>query len=69
MSKKEADGVASIADAMARLGCSRWKIYALARESRLELVKFDSRTKVTERSLQRLLQEIHSKPVERKGAA
>jgi excisionase family DNA binding protein len=56
-------GVRTIAEAAAALRCGRDKIYRLEKAGRLEFVKFDRRTLVTERSLQRLLDEIFTSPV------
>lgn len=50
----------TIAEAQAALRCSRTKIYSLWKAGRLELVKFDRGTRVTDRSLQKLLRELHN---------
>lgn len=52
-------GLLSFAEAQEQLQCGRTKIYALGRAGKLDLVKFDTRTMVTEKSLQKLLNEIH----------
>ena len=46
------------------LGCRRSKIYSLARQGRLELVRFDGRTHVTVASLTRLRREIAAQPIQ-----
>ena len=56
-----ADEFRTIPQAAEMLGCSRSKIYLLAHQKRLELVKFDHFTRVTVKSLQRLLKEIKAK--------
>lgn len=43
---------------MGQLSCSRAMIYKLAKEKKLELVKFGKRTRVTERSLNTLVDEM-----------
>ena len=48
----------TIAQAMAQLSCSRTTIYKLWQEGKLELVKFGQRTRVTERSLNSLVDEM-----------
>lgn len=45
----------TIAYAMDQLGCSRSKIYELVKDDRLELVKLDGRSKITDRSLRKLM--------------
>lgn len=50
------------------LQCSRRKIYQLAKANRLEMVKFDGATRVTERSLNDLLRSIAAKPWQAGGA-
>lgn len=52
-----------VADAMELLNCSRKKIYQLAREGRLDMVKFDFQTRITDRSLRRLLDEIEGNQI------
>ena len=51
----------TIAYAAERLGCGRVKIYSLVQQGRLELVKFDSRSRITDRSLRKLLKELMQK--------
>jgi len=48
----------TVGQAMERLACSKWKIYSLVRDGRLEKVMFDGRTRITERSLRRLERSI-----------
>lgn len=48
----------SIPYAMGRLGCSRTKIYELVKDGRLELRKFDRSSRITDRSLRKLLADI-----------
>jgi hypothetical protein len=54
-----------IVDAMAILRCSRRKVYYLAEQGRLDLVKLDYGSRITDESLRKLLDEIES----RKGKA
>jgi excisionase family DNA binding protein len=56
-------GLRTIAEAATALKCSPKKIYRLQRQGRLEFVKLDHSTRVTERSLQKLLSEIFDKGV------
>ena len=51
-------GLISVAEAMEQLECGRGKVYSLGRAGKLELVKFDTRTMVTERSLHKLLNDM-----------
>ena len=51
-------GLRSISYAMAKLDCGRTKIYSLAKEGELEMVKLGKRTRITDRSIQRLLREL-----------
>jgi excisionase family DNA binding protein len=63
-----ADEFRTIDQAAVMLGCGRSKVYTLAHQGRLELVKFDHFTRVTTASLLRLLNEIKNKPAQfRKG--
>ena len=48
----------TIQQAMSQLSCSRTMIYKLWQEGKLELVKFGQRTRVTERSLNALVDEM-----------
>lgn len=58
LSKASAErGLLSLDQAQEELECSRSKVYRLGRLGKLELVKFDTRTMVTEDSLRRLLSE------------
>jgi excisionase family DNA binding protein len=66
--KTEVSPYRTIAEAMNVLRCSKSKIYALHRQGRLELVKFDRATRVTERSLQKLLDQLETTPLPRPGA-
>jgi hypothetical protein len=59
---EEAERFLTVEEARVALRCSRWKIFDLARENRLELRKFDRKILVTESSLKRLLREIASTP-------
>lgn len=52
------DDLLTVEQACRKLKCSRTKIYSLAREKRLELVKFDRGTRVTARSVRRLIRDI-----------
>jgi excisionase family DNA binding protein len=55
---EEDDKLRTVAFAMDKLGVSRAKIYRLVKESRLEAVKFDTRTRITDRSLRKLMADI-----------
>ena len=48
----------SIAFAMDKLSCGRVKIYQLVKSGRLEMVKLDGRSRITDRSLRRLIAEL-----------
>jgi hypothetical protein len=61
MKPQNVTGLCTIQQAQKMLGCSRSKIYALRDQGRLELVKFDHRTKVTQSSLEKLLAEIKAR--------
>jgi excisionase family DNA binding protein len=52
------DDLLTIEEAMRKLKCKRTKIYSLARERRLDLVKFDRKTRITARSVDRLIRDI-----------
>jgi excisionase family DNA binding protein len=52
----------TIDEAMAALRVSRRKIYMLAAQGRLDLLKFDHGTRVSQTSLDRLIAEITSTP-------
>ena len=56
------DDLLTIEEAMRKLSCGRSKIYKLADENRLELVKFDRRTRVTARSVKKLIRDIIRNP-------
>lgn len=62
-SAEDERGLHTIQEAQLILHCSRGKIYQLHRAGKLELVKFDRSTRVTERSLIRLLKEVINKPL------
>jgi len=48
---------------MERLGCSRYKLYSLSRDGRLDMVKFDGRVRISDRSLRALMTEIFGQRV------
>jgi excisionase family DNA binding protein len=48
----------TIEQTMSILQCSRSKVYRLWREGRLEFVKFDRGTRVTDRSLKKLMTDL-----------
>lgn len=52
------DDLMTVRQAQQKLSCSRTKIYSLAAEGRLELVKFDKRTRVTGRSVRKLVRDL-----------
>ena len=56
------DELRTIEQVQAALGCKRSKIYSLARQGRLHLVKLDRATRITAGSLQHLLWEIANSP-------
>jgi excisionase family DNA binding protein len=56
------DELLTVNEAQEALRCSRRKIYLLAREGRLRLVKFDRHARITASSLQQLIREIASSP-------
>ena len=56
--KSEITGLLTIQQAQDKLQCSRSKIYLLGHAGRLELVKFDRSTRVTERSMQKLIDDL-----------
>ena len=45
-----------------KLKCSRRKVYMLGAQGRLDIVKFDHSTRVTQASIERLLGEITATP-------
>ena len=61
------DGLVTLAKAADRLGCSRATIYRLYKSGELELVKLGRRTKVTEKSLRKLLNQLQPAAI-KKGA-
>lgn len=48
------DGFLTIEEVCSRLRCGRSKVYSLVHEKRLEMIKFDRASRITERSLRRL---------------
>lgn len=50
------------------LSCSRWMVYRLARDDKLQLVKLGRSSRVTRRSLDALLDEIMAKQLEEEKA-
>lgn len=48
----------TIQEAMDELSCSRSKIYALGKEGRLKVVRFDGRSRVTAASLKRFIKSL-----------
>jgi hypothetical protein len=61
MKNNSADDVGrllSLPQAMEQLSCGRTKLYDLHQRGLIELVKFDRRTRVTERSVKRLLRDL-----------
>jgi excisionase family DNA binding protein len=48
----------TIASAQAMLHCSRWKIYDLHRAGRLEMVKLGRHSRITDKSLRKLVKEL-----------
>lgn len=60
--KKQSAELLTLPQAQEALGCSRSKIYLLAKENRLRLVKFDHGTRITAASLQALLRKIARTP-------
>ena len=57
----------TIAQVQERLQCSRWKVYELARVGKLELRKLGGSTRITERSLNQLIDEMDVLEVKRGG--
>ena len=57
------DKLRTINYAMERLGCSRYKLYSLSRDGRLDMVKFDGRVRISDRSLRALMTEIFGQRV------
>jgi len=47
-----------VPQAMEQLSCGRTKLYDLHQRGYLELVKFDRRTRITERSVKKFLREL-----------
>jgi hypothetical protein len=56
--EEEVLGLRTIAQVRIRLSCSTSKVYSLMRDGRLEMVKLDRGTRITERSLRRLEQSL-----------
>jgi excisionase family DNA binding protein len=48
----------TIAEAQEALQCSRWKIYDLTKAGRLEMVKLGRHSRITDRSLRKLVKEL-----------
>ena len=48
----------SIEQARVALGCSRWKIYDLHKEGKLEMVKLGRHSRITDKSLRKLIKEL-----------
>jgi hypothetical protein len=56
-------GLFTIAQAKEALHCSRAQIYQLHKKGRLELVKLEGSTLVTERSVRKLIAEVIETPM------
>ena len=54
------EGLMTVNEVMELLKCRRPKVYALGKQGRLEIRKFDRSIRITRASLNRLLREIHS---------
>jgi hypothetical protein len=67
MKHSDEGGLCTIAQAQETLHCSRAQIYNLHKKGRLELVKLEGSTLVTERSMRKLINEIMEKPLVPKG--
>lgn len=52
----------TLQETQVRLKCSRRKVYMLGAQGRLDIVKFDHSTRVTQASIERLLGEIAATP-------
>jgi excisionase family DNA binding protein len=53
----------TVAQAMAQLSCSRTTIRKLASEGKLTLVRFGGRTRITEESLNRFIENMLKQPI------
>jgi hypothetical protein len=67
MKQSDEGGLCTIAQAREALHCSRAQIYNLHKKGRLELVKLEGSTLVTERSVRKLISEVLEKPLVPKG--
>jgi hypothetical protein len=67
MKQPDEGGLYTIAQAQEALHCSRAQIYNLHNKGRLELVKLESSTLVTERSVRKLIKELMEKPIVPRG--
>jgi hypothetical protein len=61
MKQSDEGGLCTIAQAQEALHCSRAQIYKLHNKGRLELVKLEGSTLVTERSVRKLINEVMEK--------